>query len=261
MLLAIDIGNSSIKFGIFDGDSLIHKFNIATNPAYTAEELIFDRFYVLDEEFIQLKFSSVVIVSVVPKLNDIFAEVCAELFKLRPLIISSNTEIDLKSMYDRPEDWGVDRRVNSYAARELYGPPLMVCSFGTATTIDVVDSAGVHIGGIITAGIGTTAAALHAKTANLPSVRIHRPERAIQAGTEEAIMSGVYYGHAALATGLISRLTDEYIAANPDSPRPKIIATGGFAGLLQRDIDTIDLLDENLTLHGLRLIAERLGDI
>lgn len=257
MLLAIDIGNSSIKFGIFEGPSLIHKFNIATNPEYTAEELIFDRFYVLNDEFIQLRFSAVSIVSVVPKLDAVFASVCLELFKIVPLFVRSDADLGLNTLYERPGDWGSDRRINCFAARELYGTPLLVCSFGTATTFDVMDPSGVHIGGLITAGIGTTAASLHAETAKLPSVRIHRPDRVVQTSTVGAIMSGVYFGHASLADGLIGRIRDEYESTHPGSPQLKVIATGGFAGLISREIDSIDLLDENLTLNGLRLFTER----
>jgi type III pantothenate kinase len=259
MLLAVDIGNSSIKFGIFDRISLVHKFSVATKLDYTANELIFDRFHVLDETFIQLKFTSAIVVSVVPELNDVIAEVCFELFKVRAVFVDHTLDLGMQIDYDPPSSLGADRLVSAFSAKELYGPPAIVCSFGTATTIDLVDAKGTFRGGMITPGMGTMAASLHSRTAKLPYVHIQRPEGVVQRSTDGAIMSGVYNGHAAMASGLIELVRAEYYAANPGSSPIKVIATGGFAGLLSRDVESFDLVDENLTLSGLRLVAIRIG--
>lgn len=255
MLLAIDIGNSSIKFGIFDGAILVHKFNIATKLDYTADELIFDRFHVLDDEFIQLKLAAVVIASVVPVLNDVFAETCLELFKVKAVFVDSSLDLGMKIAYDPPTAAGADRIVNVFSAIQKYGKPLIVCSFGTATTMDVANAEGDYIGGLIAPGMGTMAEALHLKAAKLPAVRITKPKAVIRNTTEGSMESGVFFGHVAMVEGLIERIRSEYSLAE----KPKVIATGGFATLIADETELFDVVDENLTLGGLRLIGERIG--
>lgn len=250
MLLAIDIGNSSIKFGIFDGANLVHKFNIATRLDYTADELVFDRLDVLDDKFIKLKFASVIVASVVPALNNVIAETCFELFKVKAIFVDSGFDLGMKIAYDPLSAVGADRIVNVFGAIQKYGTPLIVCSFGTATTMDVANSQGEYIGGLIAPGMGTMAEALHLKTAKLPAVRIKKPEAVIRNTTEGSIESGVFYGHIAMVEGLIERIRSEYIE------KPKVIATGGFATLIVAETDLFDVVDENLTLDGLRLISE-----
>jgi type III pantothenate kinase len=253
MLLAIDIGNSSIKFGIFEGANLVHKFNIATKLDYTADELVFDRFHVLDDKFIQLKFASVIVASVVPVLNDVFANVCLDLFKVKAAFVDHTFDIGMPIAYEPSSSVGADRIVNVFGAIQKYGKPLIVCSFGTATTMDVASSQGVYIGGLIAPGMSTMAEALHLKTAKLPAVRIKKPEAVVRNTTEGSIESGVFYGHVAMVEGLIERIASEY------QEKPKVIATGGFATLIAAETDLFDVVDENLTLDGLRLIAERIG--
>ncbi len=255
MLLAIDIGNSSIKFGIFDGANLVHKFNIATRIDYTADELVFDRFHVLNEKFIKLKFASVIVASVVPVLNDVFAKVCLDLFKVKAAFVDATFDLGMPIAYEPPSAVGADRIVNVFGAIQKYGKPLVVCSFGTATTMDVANAQGEYIGGLIAPGMSTMAEALHLKTAKLPAVRIKKPEAVIRNTTEGSIESGVFYGHISMVEGLIERISSEY---SPNE-KPKVVATGGFATLIAAETKVFDIVDENLTLDGLRLIAERIG--
>lgn len=255
MLLAIDIGNSSIKFGIFDGANLVDKFNIATNLDYTTDELILDRFHVLDDKFIKLKFATVVVASVVPVLNKVIAETCLELFKVKAVFVDSSLDLGMKIAYDPPSAAGADRIVNVFAAIKKYESPLIVCSFGTATTMDVGDSHGDYIGGLIAPGMGTMAEALHLKTAKLPAVRITQPSAVLRNTTEGSIESGVFFGHVAMVEGLIERIRSEFSPAE----KPKVIATGGFATLIAAETKLFDIVDEKLTLDGLRLVAERIG--
>ena len=255
MLLAIDIGNSSIKFGIFDGATLADKFNIPTNLDYTTEELVFDRFHDIDDTFIQLKFAAVIVASVVPILNDVIAETCFELFKVKAVFVDSSLDLKMKIAYEPQSAVGADRIVNVFSAIKKYGTPLIVCSFGTATTMDVANEDGDYVGGLIAPGMGTMAEALHLKTAKLPAVRIKRPEAVVRNTTEGSIESGVFYGHVAMAEGLIERIQTEYGSAK----RPKVIATGGFATLIAAETKLFDIVDENLTLDGLRIIGQHIG--
>lgn len=259
MLLAIDIGNSSIKFGIFDGGKLVDKFNIATNLDYTADELAFDRFHILDDKFIQLKFASVIVASVVPVLNNVIAETCFELFKVNAVFVDSSLDLGMKIAYDPPSAAGADRIVNVYSAIQQHGVPLIVCSFGTATTMDIANDDGDYMGGLIAPGMGTMAEALHLKTAKLPAVRITKPEAVIGNSTEKSIESGVFYGHIAMVEGLIERIRSEYRLTYPGESI--IVFTGGFANLVADAVDDryYAIVDEDLTLHGLSMIAGRIG--
>lgn len=252
MFLAIDIGNSLIKFGIYEGSTLVNKLTIATKLDYTAEELAFDRFHVLEDEFIQLKFDSVYVASVVPGLNWVIAELCLRLFKLSPVFVHPGFDLGLKLNYGPLVSLGPDRLVSCFCAVEKYGPPVIVCSFGTATTIDVVTKEREFIGGIIAPGMGTMTDSLNRRAANLPAVRIAKPEHIIGDSTESAIAAGVFHGHIAMTEGLIARIR----AAVADDDI-KVIATGGFASLIAPETDVFDTIDENLILDGLRLIAAR----
>jgi len=251
MLLAIDIGNSSIKFAIFDGSSLFHKFTIQTKRDYTAEELMFDRLKLVEQQFIQVDIGICIVSSVVPDLNGVVAQVCRELFKITPQFVDSTWDFGLNIKYDPPESAGVDRLVNAFGAVTKYGKPLIVCSFGTATTMDVVNAEGDYLGGVIAPGMLITAKALQLGTAKLPNVPIEKPENVIGNTTVTSIQSGIVLGHIALVEGLLERITAD------QGSKLTVIATGGFARLIAPEIKAIDIVDESLTLDGLRLLAER----
>ena len=267
MLLAIDIGNSQIKFGAFDGAQLFDKFSIPTKRGYRVDELQFHRLK-------QVSIDIVVVASVVPELIDVVREASQTELNLTPKIIDHSTEFGLRISYDPPEALGIDRLINASAAASKYGTPVVVCSFGTATVIDVVSREKEFLGGIIAPGVKTMAAALRENTAQLRVVEIEQPPSLIGNSTEAAILSGIVNGHIAMAEGLLERITGtrtppSAMSAKRETPSaasgvadggvrvPKVIATGGFANLIASKIDAVTKIDENLTLDGLRLLAAR----
>ena len=249
MLLAIDIGNSSTKFGIFDAEDLLHKFSIQTKDDYTVEELLFDRLKLHEQQFIQVDIDTCIVSSVVPALNGVISQVCYELFKIRPRFVDSTWDFGFTIDYDPPSAAGVDRLVNCFAAASKYGTPVVACSFGTATTMDVVDAEDRYAGGIIAPGMATMAKALQLATAQLPRVTIEKQDNILGKSTEESIRSGIVNGHVAMIEGLLKRMNQG----------GKVVATGGFASLIASGTSTIDVVDNNLTLDGLRLLALRDG--
>lgn len=249
MLLAIDIGNSSTKFGIFESDSLIDKFVIPTVRDYTVDELSFDRLRNPGDKFFQI--DSAIVSSVVPEMNETLATACRESLKVTPLFVDHTFDFGITIGYDPPSSAGTDRLINAAAAAAKYGAPVIACSFGTATTIDVVNSAKEYLGGTISPGMKTLAEALHLKTAKLPLVTIERPEQVIGKTTEGSIGSGTYYGHVGMVEGVLERMFEEL------NEGPRVVATGGFAAIMAKETKLIDVVDENLILEGLRMIAER----
>lgn len=256
MLLAIDIGNSSIKFGIFNGEELFHKFSIQTKRDYTAEELMFDRLKLVDQQFIQVDIATCVISSVVPELNPVFAEVCRELFKLKPRFVDHSWDFGLDVKYEPLEALGIDRLVNAFAAVNKFGKPSIICSLGTATTIDAVNGAGDFLGGVIAPGMLVSARALQVMTAKLPNVPIEKPKSVFGTTTTGSIQAGLVFGHAAMVEGIIRRMLVE-TAGFSSSADLNVVATGGFANLIAPDVPSITQVDENLTLEGLRIFGEK----
>jgi type III pantothenate kinase len=249
MLLAIDIGNSNIKFGVFDGAELTDKFSIATKRDYKPEELHFDRLQFADGKF--LKIDQSYVSTVVPEMIDVVREASQVQFKVTPVFVDHNADFGIVNKYEPPTAVGIDRLVNASAAAEKYGTPVIVCSFGTATVIDAVNKNGEFIGGIIAAGAKLMAESLHENTALLPAVQIEKINHVIGNNTADAIRSGIVNGQIAMADGLIKRVAAEL------GSKPRVIATGGFAQFIADGIKTISVIDENLTLDGLRLLAER----
>lgn len=279
MLLAIDIGNSSTKFGIFDGASLFHKFSIQTKRDYTVKELLFDRLKLHDDQFIQVDIDTCIVASVVPELNAVIGQVCRELFKVTARFVDETWDLGFKIDYDPPSAVGADRLVNCSAAVAKHGKPVIVCSFGTATTIDVVNGSGEYVGGIIAPGMLVSAKALQLATAKLPNVPVEKPKSVIGNTTVTSIQSGIVNGQIAMVEGLLNRMSeppavaggltrqrnDGEIGRPAGSLQPPataggsafVIATGGFAYLIAREVAAINEVDENLTLEGLRMLAER----
>ncbi len=247
MFLAIDIGNSSIKFGIFDGTKLISHFKTATVRTQTAAEF-------RDEIGARLNFQIVraAVSSVVPELNETVGNFCTVRFSISPVFVDAKTISNLKILYSPPENLGADRYVAAFAAAEKYGVPIIVCDFGTATTIDFVNSQREFLGGIITPGITTLSDALHLKTSKLPRIEIKKPAKVIGDSTVTAIQSGVFYGYIGLVEGILRRMLEE------TGERPKIAATGGFARLIEEECGLIEIVDDFLMLDGLRMMTENL---
>ena len=246
MLLAIDIGNSATKFGVFDGQRRVSQFSIPTVRTHTANELnlqIADVFPAV--------FSSIVVSSVVPELNAAYRIYGEKFHDTETLIVGSDFDFGLKLKYDAPEKLGVDRLIAAFAAIEKYGKPCIVCDFGTATTIDAVNSQGEFLGGVIVAGMRLLADALFHKTSKLPPVEIIKPAKIIGDSTVKAIQAGTYFGYVGLADGIIKRMIVEL------GESPRVVATGGFAKIIGENSEYIETVDENLMLEGLLAINQR----
>ena len=247
MLLAIDIGNSSTKIGVFDNETILKRLIIPTIRSKTADQL-----YVSVEEDLKHQFSAIVVSSVVPELNDAFRELGENYFNRTPFFVDNSLDFGLPIKYSPPENLGIDRLVAAFAAARKYGAPVIVCDFGTATTIDAVSAANEYLGGIITPGMNTLSEALFIKTSKLPRVEIRKPETVIGGSTVHSIQAGIFYGYIGLTEGILRRMIAEL------GEQPKVIATGGFAALIAENCDLIETVDENLMLDGLRLIYEKL---
>ncbi len=247
MLLAIDIGNSSVKFGVFDRENLVARLAVPNANFSTADDI----YSQISNQIPVKKFSAIIISSVVPKISGLVREVSEKFLDCALFFVDNTLDFGLKIKYEQPEKLGIDRLIAAFAAAEKYGVPCLVCDFGTATTIDAVNSRSEYLGGIITPGINTLSEALHAKTAKLPRVEIIKPPRVIGTSTVSAIQSGIFFGYIGLTEGILRRMIDEL------GEKPIVVATGGFSKLIAENCDLIDTIDENLMLEGLRLIYLR----
>lgn len=243
MLLAVDIGNSDTKFGIYDDETLLSKFSIPTNLNLSPADL---SRAIGDNANGQI--SEAIICSVVPQAEAFLAELLRSELCIEPILVRNDFDFNVRIDYEPLASVGTDRLVNSAAAAQIYGVPCIVCSFGTATTIDVVNADRVFVGGIIAPGVKLMSEALHLNTAQLPEIEIRKPEKVVGNTTADSIRSGVFHGHLGMVENLLARIRNEigYDA--------KVIATGGFASLIAENTNEIDLVDENLTLEGLRLL-------
>ena len=246
MLLAIDIGNSLIKFGVFDGETLVSKSSIATDREPTADNLNAD----VGESF-DFPVTSAIACSVVPWVDASIKAFVIKAFGINARFIDSTFDLGLKINYESTA-LGSDRLVNAFAAATKYGKPCIVCSLGTATTIDAVNSSGEFLGGVIAPGMRTMARALNLGTAKLPEVDIEKPSSVIGRTTAGSIRSGIFYGQLAMIEGLVERVSAEI------EERPVVVATGGFATMLAAESELLEIVDENLLLEGLNLISRRL---
>lgn len=246
MLLAIDIGNSSTKFGVYEQESLVSRVVVPTGGEQTADEInsVF-------QNNAARKFSAVVVSSVVPEANEAFRRFAEKFHNVEPIFVKTSLELGLKIKYTPPETLGVDRLVAAFAAVEKYGKPCVVCDFGTATTIDAVNSRSEYLGGIIAPGMDAMRESLFLNTAVLPLVKLRKPENVIGNSTVTSIQSGIYFGYISLVDGVIERMTSEL------GEQPKVVATGGLASVIAESSEKIETVDENLMLEGLRLIYEK----
>ncbi len=248
MLLAIDIGNTTVKFGVFDRENLTGKFVIPTVRHQTAADI--DS---LVNSNLPQTISGVIVSSVVPELKNPFEKFIEKRFGITQIFVEHDFDFGLKIKYNPPAAVGIDRIVAAFAAAEKYGKPCIVCDFGTATTIDAVNSGGEYLGGVIVAGMNLLADALSQKTSKLPKIEIKKAKKVIGSSTIEAIQSGIYFGYIGLTDGIIKRMIGEL------GEKPGIIATGGLAPIIADGSELIEIFDETLMLDGLRLIYEKIS--
>lgn len=251
MLLAVDIGNTAITIGVFDGDKLKARWSIATDVENMVDEYAILLLNLLQTQGLRREdVTEAIMASVVPSLTPVFNEVSRRYFSVTPLIVDLGVKTGVRILYDSPRDVGADRVVDAVAASKLYGPPLIVVDFGTATVFDAISKEGDYIGGAIAPGIGISAEALFERTAKLPRIELERPRTAIGKTTVGAMQSGLVFGYVGLVEGIIARMKQELGAD------AKVVATGGWAPLIARETSMIDVVNLDLTLIGLQLIYE-----
>ncbi|MDI6857959.1 MAG: type III pantothenate kinase [Dehalococcoidia bacterium] len=251
MLLALDIGNTAITIGVFDGDRLRARWSIATDVENMVDEYAILLLNLLQTEGLKREdITEAILASVVPSLTPVFHEVSRRYFSVTPLTVDLGVKTGVRILYDSPRDVGADRVVDAVAASKLYGPPLIVVDFGTATVFDAISKEGDYVGGAIAPGIGISAQALFERTAKLPRIELERPRAAIGKTTVGAMQSGLVFGYVGLVEGIIARMKEEL------DPAAKVVATGGWAPLIARETKMIDVVNLDLTLIGLHLIFE-----
>ena len=249
MLLAIDIGNSNIVWGVFDGDKLLVDWRVSTDHAKTTDEyaiLLLDLLRV--EDISPERMDGVILSSVVPPLTPLFEELSETYFHCLPLIVAAEIETGLTIKYTNPQEVGSDRIVNAAAAYRRYGGPIIIVDFGTATTFCTVTAAGEYLGGAIAPGLRISAEALYARTAKLPKIELARPKSAIGQDTVTSMQAGLIFGYAGLVDELVRRIKQEV------GRECFVVATGGLAGLIAPESRTIREVRPHLTLEGLALL-------
>ncbi len=252
MLLVIEAGNTNIVFAVHDGDSWRGIWRIRTDAQRTSDEYAVWLLTLLEHRGLKAaEVSRAVIGTVVPAALYHLRRLCRDWFDVEPLVARSNLDWGFEIKVDSPAEVGADRLLNALAAHQRYTGPLIVIDFGTATTFDVVDQDGAYIGGVIAPGINLSLEALHQAAARLPRIGIGRPQAVIGRATVPAMQSGIYWGYVGMIEGLVARIRAEF-------ERPmKVLATGGLAPLFSEGTTIIGQIDPDLTLDGLRLLAER----
>jgi type III pantothenate kinase len=253
MLLAIDAGNTNIVFAVHDGKEVRAQFRAVTKDNRTADEYYVWLMQLMQLEGIQTQdISAAIISSVVPPALFNLRRLCSKYFKKTALVIG-DPEVDLGIVInaDRPKAVGADRLVNTVAGYRDYGGNLILIDFGTATTFDIVGEHGSYEGGIIAPGVNLSMEALHQAAAQLPRIAVERPQSVIGRDTIPAMQSGIFWGYIALIEGLVER-----IRAEVGKPM-KVVGTGGLAHLFRHSTSTIEFVDHDLTIRGLRYIYER----
>ena len=252
MLLVIDAGNTNTSLGVYQGSDLVAHWRLTTNRARTVDEYgVHARNLFALAGFDFKSIDAIAIASVVPPLNYTLKTMAETYFHLTPLFVDHTLDSGIKILYEPAADVGADRIVDAVAAVDKYGAPCIVVDFGTATTFNAINRNSEYVGGVITPGIMISSDALFERTAKLPRVDIKRPQKVIGSSTITAMQSGLYHGYVGLVDGILRKMLTELEGT------PRVIATGGLARLIATGSEFIELVDETLTLEGLRLVYER----
>lgn len=253
MFLAIDVGNTNIVLGAYDGKTIRHHWRLKTEHERTSDE-----YGVLIGSLLAraqiTTISGIAVSNVVPPMNRTIDSLCRHHLGRTPLIVGPGIRTGMPILYDKPQEVGADRIVNAIAAYERTKTTTIVVDFGTATTFDYVSRKGEYVGGVIAPGLAVASSALFERAAKLSPVELAKPKRVVGRNTVHAIQSGLIYGYVSLVDGLITRIQKE------NRVKARVIATGGFAAMLAPDSECIEEVDEFLTLEGLRLVYERNAD-
>ena len=252
MLLVVDVGNTNTVLGLFDGAELVHDWRIRTVVDHTVDEygmLIYNLYKT--SRISSRKIRDIIISCVVPPMLNILEPLCGKYFSLKPLIVGPGVKTGMPIFYDNPKEVGADRIVNAVAGYEKYKQDLIIVDFGTATTFDYVSARGEYMGGCITPGIMISSEALFERAAKLPRVELSKPRSIVAKDTVSSMQAGIIYGYAGLVDGICERMKAE-VKSNP-----LVVATGGLAKIVAAETRNINIVDDMLTLEGLRIIYLR----
>ena len=251
MLLAVDVGNTNITIGVFEGEQLRATWRMATSVSQMSDEYAALMLTLLRNQGLDTSdIKEIAFCGVVPPLQGIFEGLFQRYFHTSPLVVGPGIKTGVRIRMDNPREVGTDRIVNAAAAHHLYSGSVIVVDIGTATTFDVISKNGDYLGGAIATGIGTAAEALFTRAAALPRVELVRPRHAIGTSTIAAMQSGIIFGYVGLIEGLVARIQQEL------GEKATVVATGGYAELIAGETTVIDTINLDLTLIGLRLIYE-----
>ncbi|QPC47994.1 type III pantothenate kinase [Mangrovibacillus cuniculi] len=252
MIFVLDVGNTNIVFGVYEGEKLMYHWRAETDRHKSEDE--FGMFVKSLFDTVGLRFDQmegVIISSVVPPIMYALEKMCEKYFKIKPLVVGPGIKTGLNIKYDNPKEVGADRIVNAVAAIKEYGSPLIIVDFGTATTYCYINEQQQYMGGAIAPGIGISTEALYSKAAKLPRIEITRPDEIIGRNTVSAMQAGILFGYVGQVEGIVQRIKAQ---ANKE---PLVIATGGLSSLIAKESNVIDIVDSELTLKGLRMIYNR----
>lgn len=252
MLLAIDVGNTNTVFAVFQGDAIIAEWRMSTDGHRTADEYAAVLFPLLAHVGVNVSDVTAAVASfVVPAAVFPIRRFCSEYFNVQPIVIGEpGVKTGLRILIDQPHEVGADMIVNAVAAWHRHAKAMVIVDFGTATTFQVTNGKGDFIGGALAPGINLSIEALHMAAAALPTVEIADPGKVIGTNTVSAIQSGIFYGYIGLIEGIVRRIKAEY------AEEMLVVATGGLAPLFDKATPIIDLVERDLTMHGLHLIYQ-----
>lgn len=252
MILALDVGNSNIILGVFQENHLKYYWRIGTDEEKSEDEYAMTIYNLFNYEGIHFKeIKGVIISSVVPQMMHVIELMCNKYFNTSPMIIGPGIKTGLNIKYENPREVGADRIVNAVAGIHLYGSPLIIVDFGTATSYCYIDESKQYLGGAIAPGIQISAEALYNRASKLPRIEIAKVKNVIGKNTVHAMQAGILYGYVGQVEGIVKRMK---LQSNSD---PTVIATGGFASLIANESQVIDIVDPYLTLKGLQIIYEK----
>jgi len=256
MLLSIDISNTTIKTGLFNGEKLLNDWRFATERHKLADDYAMLMLSLFQNSNMSInEITGVSISCVVPPLRAVFRNLSRKYLNIDPIMVGPNIKTGVKLAIDNPLEVGSDRIVNVLATHKLYGGPAIAIAFGTATVFDCVSDKGEYLGGAIAPGMIGALESLTRSAAQLYQVELIRPPRAIGKNTVHTMQSGLVLGYAGMVEGLVKRLKEEMLQTDFEK-EVKVLATGGLAEVIAPETDAIDTIDQQLTLKGLRLIYE-----